>query len=137
MKKTHILAIILLAVGLAVIVSSISNSSTYSTFTVAAQNMGKSYHIVGKVNLDKEFIYNPEQNANLFGFYLRDNEGVEKLIYYNGAKPQDFERAEQIVVVGSMEGESFLASQILMKCPSKYNGNEQDRKFSTGDKIPV
>jgi cytochrome c-type biogenesis protein CcmE len=26
-----------------------------------------------------------------------------------------------------MKGEDFIANQILMKCPSKYNGNEADK----------
>lgn len=133
MKKSHILAIIVIAVGLAVVVSSISNSSTYAPFRTAMDSEGKSFHVVGKANLQKDFIYNPEVNANLFGFYMTDNEGQEQLVLYNGTKPQDFERAEQIVVVGKMEGERFLASQILMKCPSKYNGSEQDRLKATGE----
>lgn len=127
MKKIHIIAIVVIAVALAVIVSTISNSSTYAPFRTAIENEGKTFHVVGKVNLQKDFIYNPEVNANLFGFYLVDNEGVEKLVMYNGTKPQDFERSEQIVVVGKMSGNDFHANQLLMKCPSKYNGNQQDQ----------
>ena len=127
MKKIHIIAIFGIAVALAVIVSTISNSSTYAPFRTAIENEGKTFHVVGKVNLQKDFIYNPEVNANLFGFYLVDNEGIEKLVMYNGTKPQDFERSEQIVVVGKMSGNDFHANQLLMKCPSKYNGNQQDQ----------
>ncbi|MCE2846727.1 MAG: cytochrome c maturation protein CcmE [Sphingobacteriales bacterium] len=127
MKRSHIIALVVIAVGLAVVVSSISNSSTYADFTTASEHEGTSYHVVGKVNLEEAFRYAPEQNANLFGFTMTDNKGVRKNVLYNGTKPQDFERAEQIVVVGRMEGSTFQASQILMKCPSKYNGNEQDR----------
>jgi len=43
---------------------------------------------------------------------------------FNGAKPQDFERSEQIVLTGKMKGDEFLASKILMKCPSKYVNNK-------------
>jgi cytochrome c-type biogenesis protein CcmE len=132
MKKIHIIAIVVIAVGLAVIVSTISNSSTYAPFSEAIENEGKTYHVVGKLDKQKEFIYNPEQNANLFGFYLVDNEGTEKKVMYNGTKPQDFERSEQIVVIGKMEGDEFHAAQILMKCPSKYNGNEQDQMKTVG-----
>lgn len=127
MKKIHIIAIILIAVSLAVIVSTISNSSTYAPFSTAVENEGKTFHVVGKVNLNKDFVYNPEANANIFGFYMIDNEGLEKMVLYNGSKPQDFERSEQIVVVGKIEGQEFHASQLLMKCPSKYNGNQQDQ----------
>jgi cytochrome c-type biogenesis protein CcmE len=127
MKKIHIIGIVVIAVALAVIVSTISNSSTYAPFRTAIENEGNTFHVVGKLNMDKQFIYNPEVNANLFGFYLIDNEGLEKKVLYNGSKPQDFERSEQIVVIGKMSGDEFHASQILMKCPSKYNGNQQDQ----------
>jgi cytochrome c-type biogenesis protein CcmE len=127
MKRSHIIAIVVIAIGLAVVVSSISNSSTYADFQTATEHQGSSYHVVGKVNLDIAFEYAPEKNANLFGFSMTDSKGIRKQVLYNGTKPQDFERAEQIVVIGRMEGETFHASQILMKCPSKYNGNQQDR----------
>jgi cytochrome c-type biogenesis protein CcmE len=39
-------------------------------------------------------------------------------------KPQDFEMSEQIVVTGSLEDDTFQASEILMKCPSKYKDEE-------------
>lgn len=127
MKKIHIIGIVVIAIGLAVIVSTISNSSTYAPFREAKEHEGRTFHVVGKLDKSKAFIYNPEQNANLFGFYLVDNEGLEKKVMYNGTKPQDFERSEQIVVVGKMSGDEFHAAQILMKCPSKYNGNEADK----------
>ena len=126
MKKIHIIGIIVIAVALGVIVSTISNSSTYAPFSEASQHPGSTFHVVGKLNKAKPFIYNPETNANLFGFYLVDNAGTEHKVLYNGTKPQDFERSEQIVVIGKMDGDDFHCSQILMKCPSKYNGNQQD-----------
>lgn len=134
MKKIHIIAIVVIAVALAVIVSTISNSSTYATLSEARSNAGHTYHVVGKLDKHEQFIYNPEVNANLFGFYLVDNEGAKVKVLYNGTKPQDFERSEQIVVVGKIDGEDFHASQILMKCPSKYNGNEADKMKTIGAK---
>jgi cytochrome c-type biogenesis protein CcmE len=50
-----------------------------------------------------------------------DNNGEEQLVHFAGSKPQDFERSEQIVLVGKYENDTFQASKILMKCPSKYN----------------
>lgn len=127
MKKTYIIGLVLIAAMLAVIFSTISESSTYAPFSTAVSNEGKTYHVVGKLNLEKDFIYDPEQNANVFGFYLVDNDGVEMKVLYNGSKPQDFEKSEQVVVVGKYNGSDFIASEVLMKCPSKYNGNEAQR----------
>ena len=132
MKKIHIIIIIIIAVSLGVIISTISNSSTYAQFQEATTHPDNTFHVVGKVNKQKPFEYNPEVNANLFSFYLIDNAGMERKVMYNGSKPQDFERSEQIVVIGKMSGEEFHCKQILMKCPSKYNGSEADRTKALG-----
>ncbi len=126
MKKAHIIGIVVIAVLIGVIISTISESSTYADFNTAAANEGDTYHVVGKLNLDRSFIYNPEVNANLFGFYLVDNQGREMKVLYNDTKPQDFEKSEQVVVIGKVVGEEFHVAKgdLLMKCPSKYNGNQ-------------
>ena len=121
MKKGYLIGIILIAIAFAAIISTVSNSSTYADFSTAASHEGKVFHVAGKLNKEKERIYNPETNANLFTFYMNDSEGKEKKVLLNSAPPQDFEKSEQIVVIGKMKGDEFFASSILMKCPSKYN----------------
>lgn len=123
MKKTHIILLVLLAVAFAAIVSSINESSSYATFAEAQQHSNKTYHVVGKYNKEKGFEYDPEVNANLFSFYLVDEDGNESKVIYNGTKPQDFEKSEQVVIVGKSQQDYFTARKILMKCPSKYNDN--------------
>jgi cytochrome c-type biogenesis protein CcmE len=122
MKTTHILGIIVIAIAIGAILYTLGDSSTYANFTVAANNAGKEYHVVGKLEKSKPFEYNPQVNANLFTFFMIDNNGLERKVMFNGSKPQDFEKSEQIVVVGKMlENGDFACSKILMKCPSKYN----------------
>lgn len=137
MKKLHIIGIAIIAVALAIMVTTISDSSTYVNFETAREKEGKKFHVVGVLNRDKEFIYNPEKNANLFGFYMVDNDGKEMKVWYNDTKPQDFEKSEQIVVIGKVVGNEFHVSKgdLLMKCPSKYNGNEyqQEQFIKEGD----
>jgi cytochrome c-type biogenesis protein CcmE len=48
------------------------------------------------------------------------------------SKPQDFERSEQIVLTGKMKGDEFVATDILMKCPSKYKDEEIYLKSEEG-----
>lgn len=128
MKKVHIVLLLIVAASVAAILASVSDSSTYADFATAQSNIGAEYHIVGKLDKNKSQEYQPQVNANLFSFYLKDNKGVSKQVLYNGSKPQDFEKSEQIVVVGKItEAQQFIASSILMKCPSKYN-NPQDGK---------
>lgn len=132
MKKTHIIAIVLIAVAIGTILSTFLDSSTYASFTEAMEAPGKEFHVAGKLNTAKEMSYNPEQNANLFSFYLVDNEGFEKKVLFNGSKPQDFERSESVVITGKVKGNDFIADKILMKCPSKYNdGKEGLQEFKS------
>jgi cytochrome c-type biogenesis protein CcmE len=83
---------------------------------------------VGKLQKEKEMVYNPIQDANYFSFYVKDQEGEECKVIYAGTKPQDFEKSEQIVLIGKMKSDEFHASKILMKCPSKYNNDKVETK---------
>jgi cytochrome c-type biogenesis protein CcmE len=58
-----------------------------------------------------------------------DGKGNNRKVVYNNSKPQDFEKSEQVVLVGSMKGEEFQASSMLLKCPSKYNDDDKPQAF--------
>lgn len=126
MKKSHILAILVIAVAIGTILTSLTDSSTYADFGTAFEQPGEEYHVVGKLNLEKPMEYNPEQNANLFTFYVVDNKGVETKVYLHKPKPTDFEQSEQIVLIGKADNGEFHANQVLMKCPSKYNDGRSE-----------
>ena len=76
--------------------------------------------VIGHLDKQKELYYDAEKDANYFSFFVRDKKGAECKVIFTGTKPQDFERSEQIVLTGHMEGNDFHATKILMKCPSKY-----------------
>jgi len=130
MKKGHIVLIILIAVAIGAIVGSISDSSTYADFDEAFSNQEREFHVVGTLNKEKPTIYNPQENADLFRFHMLDNNGVEKEIFLQKAKPQDFERSEQIVLIGQAKNDVFVAREILMKCPSKYEDGSPEETIS-------
>jgi len=134
MKKTHILGIVVIAVAIAAILSTLYDSSTYADFKEAFANEGSEYHVVGTLDRDKPMVYDPASNADLFSFWMKDNNGVQKQVRLYKAKPQDFERSEQIVLIGKAEKEEFHAREILMKCPSKYN-DENGNKFLTPEEM--
>jgi cytochrome c-type biogenesis protein CcmE len=130
MKKIHILGIIIIAVAIGAIFTTLNNTSTYADFTEAANDPGSEFHVVGKLNKEKDAVYEPKFDANLFTFYMIDNKGVECKVILHKNKPQDFERSEQIVLIGQMQGQAFEASDILMKCPSKYNDGKPEETAS-------
>jgi cytochrome c-type biogenesis protein CcmE len=119
MKKGSIFGIIVIAIAIAVIISTYSSSSTYGSFKEAKSTQTE-LHIVGHLDKQKELFYDAHKDANYFSFYMKDNKGEECKVVFTGTKPQDFERSEQIVLTGQMDGNEFHASKILMKCPSKY-----------------
>ena len=127
MKKSSIILIVIIAIAIAMILVIYTDSSTYSTFAEAKEKNTELY-VVGVLNKEKDLIYDPVKDANHFSFYMYDNDSTECKIVFNGSKPQDIERSEQLVLTGKMEGDTFHASKILMKCPSKYNKDEMEIK---------
>ena len=123
MKKSSIAGMIIIAIAICAIISTYADSSTYGSFSDAKETESE-LHVVGQLNKAKELLYNPQQDANYFSFYLKDNDGKECKVVFSGSKPQDFERSEQIVLTGKMIGDEFHASKILMKCPSKYTKDQ-------------
>jgi cytochrome c-type biogenesis protein CcmE len=119
MKKSSIFGLIIIAVAIAVIISVYSSASTYGSFE-DAQNTESELQVKGALNKEKELHYDATKDANYFTFYMKDANGQECKVVFAGTKPQDFERSEDIVLTGKMQGKEFHASKILMKCPSKY-----------------
>jgi cytochrome c-type biogenesis protein CcmE len=126
MKKSNILAIVLIAGALAGIMSMIGDFSSYETFATAEQKPGKEFQIIGKLDtITAKMEYHPMKNANEFIFYAKDEAGVSRKIIFNGTKPQDFERSEKLTMTGCMQDGHFKCNRILMKCPSKYKPDQE------------
>jgi len=123
-KKANIVILVLIAAAIGIIISSFGKFSTYETFASAAEKPGTSFHVVGYLDTAKAQHYDPITDPNHFTFYAKDKEGAIHQVIFNGTKPNDFERSEQLVMTGYMKGDAFYCNKILMKCPSKYEGNE-------------
>lgn len=67
-------------------------------------------------------------------FTLEDEASGDLLpMRYEGLKPANFEDAISIVAIGrySAEAEAFEADKLLVKCPSKYQGLEEEGTSET------
>ncbi|MCO5231034.1 MAG: cytochrome c maturation protein CcmE [Chitinophagales bacterium] len=120
MKKTHIIALVFIAVLVGVLISMLGDFSRYETFDSPYALKGNEINVVGVLDTTTPMVYEPLKDPNKFIFYLKDEKGGVKEVFYKGEKPRDFERSEKIVITGKIEGNQFVASKILMKCPSKY-----------------
>jgi cytochrome c-type biogenesis protein CcmE len=123
MKKSHIIAIAIIAVAIGILISASSDVTTYANFDQAAKS-GDKVKLVGQLVKEVPVEYNPEKDPNYLSFQLRDDAGQVRRVVLHASKPQDFERSEQIVLTGAMSGETFEASDMLLKCPSKYKDQE-------------
>ena len=79
----------------------------------------------------KEKSYEIDRQNRIFSFYMTDTQGHEMRVVFNGTMPNNFESAKSVVVTGEYKNGCFQASNILTKCPSKYEGqNIQNVKTS-------
>lgn len=124
MKKSNIILLVLVAVAIAVIVGMVGDFSTYETFATAGSRPGREFHVIGVLEKNMPMVYDPVKDANFFSFYVKDKGGNVRQVEFTGTKPTDFEKSEQIVLTGKMEGNTFHCSAILMKCPSKYKEDQ-------------
>jgi len=124
---------VIIAVAVGIILSTTGDASQYVDFAQAAKMAGEGdddvVHVVGKLKKNamgeyEGMSYNPGVDPNYFEFLLTDTKNrTEKVLYFQ-PKPQDFEKAEQIVIIGHTKNDMFVAEKILMKCPSKYEDKE-------------
>ncbi len=131
MKNVYVLAVIMIVLAITLFVNATGDLSTYSTFKEAMRD-GARVKIAGQLARDKEMYYNPQKDPNYFSFYIRDNDGIEKKVVLLQAKPQDFEQSEQIVLTGRMDKNEFIATDVLLKCPSKYKDEDAFLKQAEG-----
>jgi cytochrome c-type biogenesis protein CcmE len=130
MKKSAVIAIVLIAVCIAVITSMIGDFSQDTTFKTAANKPNKSFQVVGTLDLSQPMTYDPIKDPNYFSFYVKDKEGTTKKVIFLSTKPIDFERSESVTLTGSIQDNEFKCTKILTKCPSKY---KNDKEFTASN----
>lgn len=127
MKKSHIIAVVVIAACIGLIIATAGDASTYVSFNqayqMASNGNNNQIHVVGdlKKDADGNIIGIEKSGDNLsFSFILIDEEQKEQKVYYNEPMPPDFARSEKVVVIGGYQNNAFVANKILLKCPSKY-----------------
>ena len=99
-----------------------SNLTPYVSFEEASR-MGSKVQVAGwLVENSTKYLDATEE----LEFAMVDEDGNTMTVHYNGIKPGNFEEAVKIVAIGSYQEGVFSAEQLLVKCPSKYQGLEDD-----------
>jgi cytochrome c-type biogenesis protein CcmE len=103
----------------------LSKKIEYTNFSDAMAKP-RTVEVKGAYQKDKESKYDPATST--FEFVMKDDAGTEMKVIYAGAKPNNFDVAEAVVVKGIAKDGAFHAKEILTKCPSKYEANGENIK---------
>lgn len=124
MKPKYIIALIVVVVFLVFGAFSLKKSLTpYVSFAQAQK--GGTVQIIGKVVSGTDFY---DIQTQKFAFTLTEEEGNQQMkVLYNGVKPGNFDQATEVVAIGQYQNGIFEADQLLVKCPSKYQGLKQTK----------
>lgn len=118
--RKYILIFLLIAFG-AYAAWSFTDSITPYVGVKEAKAFAKNAQVKGL--LDKSV--KPHTEGNDFVFSLLDEETGDTMpVKYRGIKPDRFDEAYHIVAIGKWDGEAFSANKLLIKCPSKYEGQK-------------
>ena len=127
MKDTSAISIVFISIIVIIIISTFGDASTYVTFSKAKDvyesgSLTK-FHVVGKLNKDEDNNIQGLMKSDdkmSFTFQMIDEDGMKEKVFYGEPMPPDFLLSEQVVVIGGYENNTFVADDILLKCPSKH-----------------
>ena len=90
-----------------------------------ARTADRTVQVMGKIDFD-QVNFNAEESRLEFAIYdaeAEDKATAEhmKVVFY-GTVPGNFDQATSVVLKGKADGDQFVADQMLVKCPSKYQG---------------
>jgi cytochrome c-type biogenesis protein CcmE len=124
MKSRYIIGGIIVVVFLTIGGYSFINSSVEYATLSKAEESGKKVQVTG--TWVKERMTHYDAKSNKFTFHMKDDDGKIAKVVLNGAKPNNFDIATSVVAKGKYDNGEFLASDVLTKCPSKYEGKASD-----------
>lgn len=122
MKKKYIIVFFIALAFIILAYLSFDESRVEYSDIDTAKKTGKTVQIIGKRLTDKPWDY--DAGKNLLEFYIEDNSGSTSKIIFRGSPPNNFDISPSLVIKGKFENDSFIASDILTKCPSKYEGKD-------------
>ena len=128
MNVKVLLALALLAVAVGVGVTGFKKSMTpYITFAEARHASGL-VQVNGKL-ADKNYVL--RRDEQFLEFKLRDAKDEIMPVVYRGVIPGNFDQAVSVVAIGRYQGYHFEASDLLVKCPSKYQAEAEKQAGTT------
>ncbi len=123
MKAKYIVGVVIITAFIAWgLTSFVSTTVRYVSLEEVAKSTG-TVQVMGKINF-AAMQYDTD-NSRLVFEIIDPTDATESRrlkIIYDGVVPGNFEQATSVVAKGRYQEGAFLADQLLVKCPSKYQG---------------
>jgi cytochrome c-type biogenesis protein CcmE len=126
MKPKYIVGIAAALALIAVAVMSVESSKIEYMDFAAANASGRTAQIAGTWVKEKGQQYDADRNE--FRFTMADESGAQMPVVLHAAKPNNFEMSVSVVATGRIEEGAFHATNVLTKCPSKYESGGEALK---------
>jgi len=123
--KIIIASVVIVAAIVFGAVSFVETNVEYTDFKAAA-GTHKKVQVKGEWMKERESTFDPKSMQ--FIFFMKDEQGRVEKVVFDGAKPNNFEIANAVVVKGRFDEGYFHANEILTKCPSKYEADAESVK---------
>lgn len=120
MKGPVITTVVALLAMTGVVAAFLTNASPYVTVAQARESSSNRLHLLG--SLEKGSIQTDFKHGAMT-FRLKDPKGEICTVRHMGEPPSNLAEAKEVVAVGAMQGGEFVSEQLLLKCPSKYEGD--------------
>jgi cytochrome c-type biogenesis protein CcmE len=142
MKAKYIIGVTIIVLFMVWGASAFFSSTVKYVSINEARNSQRTVQVMGKIDFEK---VNYNASANRLEFTIYDAEAAEMAgassmqILYNGVIPGNFDQAKSIVCKGKSDGNVFVADQLLVKCPSKYQGegDEEYQDMNKDQRVPA
>ena len=129
MNAKTIIGVVIIAVAMLWGITSFLDSTIQYVSIAEAKTSSEKVQVMGKISKD-EVSYNTDESRLEFTIYDAEAETTEsaerlKVVYY-GVVPGNFDQATSVVAKGTSKENEFVADKLLVKCPSKYQGEDSE-----------
>lgn len=123
-KGPVVTCVVALVAMVAVVWAFMSNANPYVTIAQAKTMQDDQLHLAGEIVPGS---VHQSLREHALTFRIKDSEGAVIEVIHRGDQPANIGEAKKVVAIGGIQGDAFVSQQLLVKCPSKYEG---DPKFS-------
>lgn len=132
MKRAYWAGAILVVGFLALGLSTFSRSMTPYVSFAEAKAAPRTVQVMGALEKGTSRY---DTNTKTLLFTLYDEKTKTSIpVSYTDVKPANFEDAVSIVAIGRYDNGVFAAEKLLVKCPSKYQGEEIEKQYGAAKK---